>query len=119
MTEPSKPAFWAMARMGASMALRMISTPTFSSASVDLERVQSRDSVDQSHAAACDDALLDSSAGSLQGVLNAGLLLLELGLGGSAHLQHGHAAGQLGQALLELVTIEVGVDALQLLLDRG
>ena len=32
-TEPSKPAFCAMARIGASMALRMISTPTFSSAS--------------------------------------------------------------------------------------
>jgi len=85
----------------------------------DLERVQSRDGVDQSHAAACDDALLDSSAGSLQGVLDAGLLLLELGLGGSAHLQHGHAAGQLCQTLLELVAVEVGVDALQLLLDVG
>src|SRR3954451_11025244 len=76
-----------------------------------LGRAQQRD------AAARDDALLERRAGRLQGVLDAVLLLLHLGLGGRADLHDGDAAGQLGQALLELLAIEVRVGVLDLVLD--
>jgi hypothetical protein len=58
----------------------------------------------------------------VQGVLDAGLLLLHLGLGGGADVDDGHAAGQLGQALLELLAVVVGGGLLDLatdLLRRG
>src|SRR5690606_31106117 len=52
------------------------------------------------------------------------LLLLELGLGGSADADDRHAAGELGQALLELLAgvvrvggLELGLDALDALVD--
>src|SRR6266498_3884329 len=79
-------------------------------------RVQERD------AAAGDDALLERRPGRLDGVLDAVLLLLHLGLGGSADLDHGDAARQLREPLLELLAIEVGVGVLDLgleLLDPG
>ena len=52
------------------------------------------------------------------GVLDAVLLLLELRLGGRADLDDGDAAGQLGQALLELLPVVVGVGLLDLPLDE-
>src|SRR4029079_9602719 len=55
--------------------------------------------------------------GRLEGVLDAVLLLLHLGLGGSADLDHRDAAGQLGQPLLQLLAVEVGVGRLDLGLD--
>ena len=51
------------------------------------------------------------------GVLDAVLLLLELDLGGGADLEDGDAAGQLGEALLELLAVVVGVGVLDLGLD--
>ena len=54
---------------------------------------------------------------ALQGVLDAVLGLLHLDLGGRANLDDGHAAGQLGETLLELLTVEVGVGVLDLGLD--
>jgi hypothetical protein len=45
------------------------------------------------------------------------LLLLELDLGGRADLEHRHAARQLGQPLLELLAVVVGVGVLDLTLD--
>ena len=45
------------------------------------------------------------------------LLLLQLHLGGGADLEDGDAAGQLGQALLELLPVVVGVGVLDLGLD--
>jgi hypothetical protein len=59
-------------------------------------------------AAAGDDAFLNGGAGGVQSVLDAELLVLHLGLGGSADLDDGHAAGQLGKALLELFLVVVG-----------
>jgi hypothetical protein len=47
-------------------------------------------------------------------VLDAVLLLLELDLGGRADLDDGDAAGQLGEALLELLAVVVGVGVLDL-----
>jgi ABC-2 type transport system permease protein len=46
---------------------------------------------------------------TVQRVLDAVLLLLELDLGGRADLDHRHAAGQLGQPLLQLLAVVVGV----------
>ena len=67
--------------------------------------------------AAGDDAFLNGSAGSVQGVLDAELLLLHLGLGGSTDFDNGDAAGQLGHTLLELLTVIVGSGGLDLTLD--
>jgi hypothetical protein len=49
----------------------------------------------------------DGRAGGAQGVLDAVLLFLQLGLGGSADADDGDAAGQLGQALLQLLAVIV------------
>src|SRR6266542_1862338 len=76
-----------------------------------LLRAQQRDP------AAGDDALLDGGPGGRQGVLDAVLLLLELDLGGRADADDRDAAGQLGQALLELLAVPIGVGPLDLLLD--
>src|SRR5262249_10008956 len=65
-------------------------------------RVQRRD------ATARDDALLERRAGRLQGVLDAMLLLLHLGLGRGAALDDRDAARQLREPLLELLAVEVG-----------
>ena len=70
--------------------------------------VEGRDGAQQGHAAAGHDALLDGRLGRVHGVLDAGLLLLHLGLGGGADLDHGHAADQLGQPLLQLLAVVVG-----------
>jgi hypothetical protein len=53
------------------------------------------------------------------GVLDAVLLLLELDLGGRADLDDADAAGELGEALLELLAVVVGVGVLDLGLDLG
>src|SRR5690606_32297006 len=68
-------------------------------------------------AAAGDDALLDGRARRMERVLHAGLLLLHLDLGGRADLDHGHAAGELREALLELLPIVVAGRVLDLAAD--
>jgi hypothetical protein len=58
----------------------------------------------------------------VQGVFDAGLLLLHLHLGGGTDLDHGHTAGELGDALLQLLAVVVGGGLLDLgadLLDAG
>src|SRR5690606_12791409 len=59
-----------------------------------------------------DDALLDGRAGRRDGVLDAVLLLLELDLGVRADLDDADAAGELREALLELLAVPVGVGLL-------
>ena len=71
----------------------------------------------QGGAATGDDAFLDGRADGADRVLDAVLLLLELDLGGRADLDDGDAAGQLGEALLELLAVPVGVGVLDLRLD--
>ena len=71
----------------------------------------------QGDAATGDDALFDGGTGGRQRVLDAVLLLLELHLGGGADLDDGDAAGQLGQPLLELLAVPVGVGVVDLALD--
>ncbi|CAN4044979.1 AAA+ ATPase domain-containing protein, partial [Dysosmobacter welbionis] len=65
------------------------------------------DHVHEDGAAAGHNAFLNSGAGGVQGVLDAELLLLHLGLGGSADLDDGHAASQLSQPLLQLLLVIV------------
>ena len=74
---------------------------------------------DQGDSAAGHDALFHGGLGRLHRVLDAVLLLLELDLGGRADLDDRHTAGQLGETLLELLTVVVGVGVLDLLLDLG
>src|SRR5207237_10073253 len=76
-----------------------------------------RDSGNASGAAAGDHALLDAGPSGRERVLDAVFLLLELDLGGRADLQDGDAAGQLGEALLELLAVEVRSGVLDLELD--
>ena len=71
----------------------------------------------QGDATAGHDALLDGGLGRADRVLDAVLLLLELDLGGRADLEDRHAAGQLGEALLQLLAVVVGVGVVDLGLD--
>src|SRR5580658_10563525 len=73
-----------------------------------LRRAEERD------AAAGDDALLDGRTGRMECVLNTCLLLLHLDLRGGADIDDGDAAGQLGEALLELLAVVVGGGLLDL-----
>src|SRR3954466_9047037 len=68
----------------------------------------------ESDATTGDDALLDGGLGVADGVLDAVLALLELDLGRGAGLDDGDATGQLGQALLQLLAVVVGVRLLDL-----
>ena len=79
-----------------------------------LQLVQHRGRLQQGHAATGDDALLDGGLGVADRVLDAMLALLELHLGGSPGLDHRNTAGQLGQALLQLLAVVVGVAVLDL-----
>ena len=68
----------------------------------------------QGHAAAGDDALLDGRLRVANGVLDAVLALLQLDLGGRADLDDRNAAGELRQPLLQLLAVVVGVALLDL-----
>ena len=119
-TAPSRPALSAISRAGASSALHTMRAPVASSPSSFLTTLATAArAAEQGGAAAGDDALLDGRTGGRQGVLDAVLLLLELDLGGRADLDDGDAAGQLGQALLELLAVPVGVGVVDLPLDLG
>ena len=85
----------------------------------ELELVERRDGLQERRAAAGDDALLDRRAGGRERILDAVLLLLELDLGRRTDLDDGDAAGQLGEALLELLAVVVRGGLLDLRLDLG
>src|SRR2546427_10123917 len=59
------------------------------------------------NAAARHDAFLDRGAGRMQRCLDPGLLLLHLGLGGRAHVDHRDAARQLREPLLQLLLVVI------------
>src|SRR5581483_8606410 len=84
---------------------------------VEVERLHRRAGPQQGGATAGHDALLDRGPGRGHGVFDAVLLLLELDLGGGADLNDRHTAGELGQPLLELLTIPVRVGVIDLGLD--
>ncbi len=61
----------------------------------------------QGNAAAWHDAFFHRSAGCVQRVFHACFLFLHFDFGGSANLDHGNAAGQLGHALLQFFAVVV------------
>jgi hypothetical protein len=87
--------------------------------SPDASLLDGGDAPDQGDAAAGDDALLDGRPRGVERVVDAVLLLLELGLGGGAHLDHGDAALETGQALLELLLVVVARGLLHEAADLG
>ncbi len=114
-TEPSTPQLSAICRKGAVKALKTMSTPIFSSPlALDRDLARRLAAAQQGHAAAGQDAFLDRRAGGVQGVLDAGLLLLHVGFGLGTDRDDRHAAGQLGQPLLQLLAIVVAVGLLDL-----
>ncbi len=74
-------------------------------------------SPEQRHAAAGNDAFLDRSAGRIQRVVDAVLLVLHLDLGRAADLDHRNTAGELGKPLLQLLLVIIGRRVFDLLLD--
>ncbi len=80
-------------------------------------RRHARTAAQQRGASTGDDALIDGSAGGRDSVLDTVLLLLELHLGGGADLNDSHTPGHLGEALLELLAVPVGVGVIDLRLD--
>src|SRR3569623_231877 len=73
----------------------------------------------QRDAAARADAFFTGGTGGVQRVFAAGLLLLHLDFGRGTNLDHGHAASQLGLALLQLLADVVAGDFVDLLVDLG
>src|SRR6185312_11936474 len=63
--------------------------------------------IEQSGTATGDDALFDGCAGCVQRIVDAVLALLDLDLGRTTDLDHGNAAGELGETLLELLTVVI------------
>ena len=114
--EPSTPAFSAICRIGslerpahdvdAGLLVLVVA--------LGLDRLRGPQ---QRHAAARHDAFLDRGAGRVQRIVDAILLLLDLDLGRAADLDHGDAAGELGQPLLQLLLVVVRGGVLDLLLD--
>ncbi len=88
-------------------------SPSTSSLSSDLRRAHQRD------AAAGDDALLRGRARRVDGVLDAHLLLLHLGLGRGADADDRDAARELRQPLLQLLAVVVRGRLLDLVADGG
>src|SRR5689334_3472179 len=76
-----------------------------------LERLER---TDQGDTAARNHAFFNGGTRGVQRVFDAGLLFLHLDFGGSANLDHGDAAGELGNTLLELLLVVVrsGLDGL-------
>src|SRR6266508_3238443 len=81
---------------------------------LDLQAVDLGGRPQQGDAAARHDAFLYRRAGRVQRVLHAGLLFLHRRLGRGTDLDHRHAAGQLGQPLLQLLAVVVGGGLLDL-----
>src|SRR5262249_40430840 len=79
----------------------------------ELEGLERALRANERHAAARDDAFLGRGAGRVKRVLDTGLLLLHLGFGRRADVDHRDTAGELRQTLLELFLVVVaraGVD---------
>ena len=74
---------------------------------------------DEGHAAAGDDAFFHGRTGRVQSVFDAGLLFLHLSLGRGADIDDGDAAGELGEALLELLAVVIGGGFFDLAADLG
>ncbi|MCY1228178.1 hypothetical protein D9M72_404770 [compost metagenome] len=75
--------------------------------------------LDQGHATTGNDAFFNGSLRVADSVLDAVLAFLELNFGSGTGLDDCNAAGQLGQALLQLLAVVVGIGVLDLGTDLG
>ena len=75
---------------------------------LELEVVDGLAGAEQRNAATRHDALFNRRARGVEGVFDAGLLFLHFNFGGGTDVDNGNAAGQLGEALLELLAVVVG-----------
>src|SRR6516164_475870 len=82
-----------------------------------VQALEALGSTQQRNAAARQDAFLHRSAGRVHRVINAILALLDLDLGRAADADHRDAARELGQTLLQLLTVVVRGGLLDLRLD--
>src|SRR6266571_1891839 len=82
-----------------------------------MQAIQGFDSIQQGHATAGYHTLFDACASSGKRILNTRLAVFQFNLGASADLDERYAAGQLRQALLELLTIIVAGRLFDLRLD--
>src|SRR6266567_2248098 len=85
--------------------------------SFEMQAIQRIDSIQQGHATAGYHTLFDACASSGKRILNTRLTVFQFNLGASADLNKRYAAGQLRQALLELLTIIVAGRLFDLRLD--
>ena len=81
------------------------------------DRLDRFGAAEQGHAAAGQNAFFDRRTGGVQGVFDAGLLLLHVGFGLGADADDRHAAGELGQPLLELLLVVLALGLGDLVLD--
>src|SRR5680860_1160074 len=84
-----------------------------------LEGVEHLNGAQKRHAATGNDTFLDGRAGRVQRIVDTILPLPHFDLGGTADLDHGNAAGELGQPLLQLLAVVVRTGVLDLLTDLG
>src|SRR6185437_3886052 len=82
-----------------------------------LELFQGFNRADIRDTAAGNDAFFNSSAGSVQGVVDAVFLFLHFYFGSSTYVENGYTAGQFGQTLLQLFLIVIGSGGFDLGLD--
>src|SRR5690606_35557831 len=78
---------------------------------VDINALQAFDSLlgaDQSNATAGNNTFFHSSTRGVQSVFHTSLLFLHFHFGGSTDADNGNTAGQLGDALLQLLTVVIG-----------
>src|ERR1700733_12405259 len=113
-TPPSRPALIAICLSGSSSARRTICVPVASSPVSSSFSKAILPAWGRGPAPTGDDPLLDCGLGVAPRVLDAVLALLQLDLGRRAGLDDGHAARQLGQPLLQLLAVVVGVGVVDL-----
>ena len=88
-------------------------------AEAGLEAIEAGGELHQGAAAASDDPLFHCGPGGIEGIFNAQFAVAQFCFGGGPHLDHSHAAGQFGDALVQFFAVVVGVGGLQFPLDRG
>ena len=87
---------------GALITVQLISQPA-----------QGSGQLDQRAATAGHNAFFNSGSGGIQGIFDPQFAVLELGFRRSSDLDHGHTAGEFGDALVELLAVVLGIGVLQ------
>ncbi len=112
MSAPSWPALSAscgaaLRSRGARSPRRPLSSPS------SLQVIERFLRADECHTAARDDAFFNRGASRVQRVFDARFLLFHLGLSRGADVDHGHAAGEFRQTLLQFLAIVIAKSSLR------